>query len=106
MWLTRLSGHELMRRFLQHVLPKGLHKVRYYGLWHPTRRDHAARARLLLMLQRPTDPCPDAPSSETTGDTADRTGDRPSDERRVCPCCKEGHLTHMRRLYPKQASGP
>jgi hypothetical protein len=32
---TRLSGHEFMRRFLQHVLPKGLHKVRYYGLWHP-----------------------------------------------------------------------
>jgi hypothetical protein len=103
---TRLSGHELMRRFLQHVLPKGLHKVRYYGLWHPTRRDHAARARLLLMLQHPTDPGPDAPSPETTGDPADRTGDRPCDERRVCPCCKEGHLTHMRRLYPKQASGP
>ena len=31
---TRLSGHEFMRRFLQHVLPKGLHKVRYSGLWH------------------------------------------------------------------------
>jgi Putative transposase len=29
---TRLTGHEFMRRFLQHVLPKGLHKVRYYGL--------------------------------------------------------------------------
>src|SRR5262245_7257375 len=28
---TRLSGHEFMRRFLQHVLPKGLHKVRYSG---------------------------------------------------------------------------
>jgi len=28
---TRLSGQEFMRRFLQHVLPKGLHKVRYYG---------------------------------------------------------------------------
>jgi hypothetical protein len=32
--LTRLSGPEFMRRFLQHVLPKGLHKVRYFGLWH------------------------------------------------------------------------
>ena len=107
---TRLSGHELMRRFLQHVLPKGLHKVRYYGLWHPTRRDHAAGARLLLMLQRPTDPGPAASSPETTGDTADRigdrTGDRPCDERRVCPCCKEGNLIRIGRLYPKQASGP
>ncbi len=28
----RLSGEEFMRRFLQHVLPRGFHKVRYFGL--------------------------------------------------------------------------
>ena len=39
---TCLHGHEFMRRFLQHVLPKGFHKVRYSGLWHPSRRDAAA----------------------------------------------------------------
>jgi hypothetical protein len=32
------------------VLPKGFHKVRYYGLWHPCKRDRQARARLLLEL--------------------------------------------------------
>ena len=31
----RLSGDEFMRRFLQHVLPRGFNKVRYFGLWHP-----------------------------------------------------------------------
>ena len=37
-WRTsRIPGHEFMRRFLQHVLPKGLEKVRYFGLWHPAR---------------------------------------------------------------------
>jgi hypothetical protein len=37
-WRTsRISAHEFMRRFLQHVLPQGLHKVRYFGLWHPSR---------------------------------------------------------------------
>jgi hypothetical protein len=41
---TFLRGHEFMRRFLQHVLPKGFHKVRYSGLWHPSRRNAAARA--------------------------------------------------------------
>ena len=30
-------GHE-QRRFLQHVLPRGFHKVRYFGLWHPAHR--------------------------------------------------------------------
>ena len=57
-WLNvRLTGHEFMRRFLQHVLPKGLHKIRYYGLWHPSRREQAARARLLLQLDQPTTAC-------------------------------------------------
>src|SRR3974377_1260649 len=56
-WRTiRLTGHEFMRRFLQHVLPKGLHKVRYYGLWHPARREHARRARHLLLLDPPPPP--------------------------------------------------
>ena len=48
--ISRIPGQEFMRRFLQHVLPKGLHKVRYFGLWHPVRRKDAARARLLLRL--------------------------------------------------------
>ena len=36
--------------------PKGLHKVRYFGLWHPSKRQHAAQARLLLELERTTPP--------------------------------------------------
>jgi hypothetical protein len=48
-WRTeRLEGVQFLRRFLFHVLPKGFHKVRYYGLWHPCKRDRQARARLLL----------------------------------------------------------
>jgi hypothetical protein len=55
-WRTmRLAGVEFLRRFLQHVLPRGFHKVRYYGLWHASKRDLASRAWLLLILQKPTD---------------------------------------------------
>jgi hypothetical protein len=54
-WKTvRLPGLEFLRRFLQHVLPRGFHKVRYYGLWHHSQRDLANRAWLLLILQKPT----------------------------------------------------
>ena len=107
-WRTiRLSGHEFMRRFLQHVLPKGLHKIRYYGLWHPTRREHARQARLLLLLSRPASSDLDAPSSDAAADALDPSGDHtPCAEPRICPHCKEGHLIHIGRLYPKQASGP
>lgn len=50
-WRTcRLSGVEFLRRFLMHVLPRGFHKVRYYGLWHHSKRNLQRCAYLLLML--------------------------------------------------------
>ena len=51
----RLPGIEFLGRFLQHVLPRGFHRVRYYGLWHPSKRDLSHRAWLLLILQTPSD---------------------------------------------------
>ena len=55
-WRTmRLPGVEFLRRFLQHVLPRGFHKVRYYGLWHHSKRHLSSRAWLLLILEKPTD---------------------------------------------------
>jgi len=50
---TRLEGVEFLRRFLQHVPPRGFHKVRYCGLWHHSRRKLASRVWLLLVLQQP-----------------------------------------------------
>ena len=48
-WHTiRLRGEEFLRRFIMHVLPRGFHKVRYYGLWHHSQRDTRERIRLLL----------------------------------------------------------
>jgi len=50
-WRTcTLTGHEFMRRFLQHVLPRGFHKVRYYGLWHSNKRPQRENARHALRL--------------------------------------------------------
>ena len=55
-WRTlRLPGVEFLRRFLQHVLPRGFHKVRYYGLWHHSKRPLSSRAWQLLILEKPTD---------------------------------------------------
>src|SRR4051812_12411749 len=55
-WRTeRVPGVEFLRRFLQHVLPRGFHKVRYYGLWYPSKRDQSDRAWLLLILATPAD---------------------------------------------------
>ena len=103
-WLTsRIPGREFMRRFLQHVLPKGLHKVRYFGLWHPVRREQATRVRQLLLLDRPPMDVRTAQDDNAGGLAADhpRAG-----EPGMCPCCATGRLLHVRRIAPKWAQGP
>ena len=45
----RLHPHEFIRRFLLHVLPKGFHRIRHYGLFaNASRADNIAKARALL----------------------------------------------------------
>jgi hypothetical protein len=52
--ILRLPGIEFLRRFLQHVLPRGFHKVRYYGIWHHSKRALSNRAWFLLTLEDPS----------------------------------------------------
>ena len=48
-WRTeRLPGVEFLGRFFQHVLPRGFHKVRYYGLWHPSKREQVESCLVAL----------------------------------------------------------
>ena len=104
---TRLDGHEFMRRFLQHVLPKGFHKVRYYGLWHPSRRLVAARARQLLTLDPATSHrMTRAGEGALSGAGSLQASAAQAAPPRICPCCKTGHLAHICRLYPIQVRGP
>jgi hypothetical protein len=46
----RLHVHEFLRRFLQHVLPRGFQKVRHYGFLSPRSRQHLDALRWLLTL--------------------------------------------------------
>jgi len=44
-----LQADDFVRRFLLHVLPGGLHRIRHYGLLaNPSRRENLARIRELL----------------------------------------------------------
>lgn len=55
-----LPVFSFLHRFLQHVLPKGFVKVRYYGLHHPSNRAKLslARAAIHMYLKRPMPPPP------------------------------------------------
>jgi predicted Zn-ribbon and HTH transcriptional regulator len=67
-----LATFEFIRRFLIHVLPKGLHRIRHYGLFAKGAcAANIARARELLAVAKPEDQ-----------PTAAVNPNKPS-----CPCC-------------------
>ena len=72
-----LATSEFIRRFLSHVLPKGFHRIRYYGLLAKSScAENLARARQLLAVPKPQAlPDDDAGPNE------------PSTIAHPCPCC-------------------
>jgi hypothetical protein len=77
-----LDPGEFIRRFLLHVLPAGLHRIRHYGLIaNTTRKDNLARARELLMSETSKAPS----GTETNG--ADAANGSDASATYVCPDC-------------------
>jgi hypothetical protein len=75
--LMTLSTDEFIRRFLAHVLPRGFHRIRHYGLLaSSSRKANLARARDLLEVAAPPN---------------DAVLEEPVDLRLPCPCCG-GHM--------------
>jgi hypothetical protein len=93
-----LDANEFIRRFLQHVLPRGLHKVRYYGLWSPSYRN---------LLHKWQDVLADPPANEQPQSCLDPDAQSsPLPEVQCCPYCKTGTLTRIGRLSPQGRAPP
>ncbi len=73
---------EFIRRFLLHVLPKGFHRIRHYGLLaSATCKTNIARAGELIAVPVPS---MDPPVEH---DDADPAAGVAADHRTPCPCC-------------------
>jgi hypothetical protein len=96
-----LPTHEFIRRFLTHVLPKGLHRIRHYGLFaNGNRAANIARARELLAVRSRPKP---AETSATAADDELRVLPRP------CRCCGGRMIiieTFARGCQPKHRPAP
>jgi Putative transposase len=74
-----LKPHEFIRRFLIHVLPKGFHRIRHYGLLASANRaGNLARMRELLAI-----------AAAAPGDkpSAQAEAQKPDEPTHHCPCC-------------------
>ena len=97
-----LPTHEFIRRFLMHVLPKGFHRIRHYGLFaNGNRAANIARARELLAVPAPARTSP-RPSEAAAAD-------EPRVLPRPCPCCGGRMIiieTFARGCQPKHRPTP
>jgi hypothetical protein len=96
-----LATDEFIRRFLLHILPKGFHRIRHYGLLAcAERRANVARARELLAVPPVTKPAEPAEPAEPAA---------PADHRPPCPCCGGRMLileTFARCIQPRAPPRP
>ena len=81
-----LAPAEFIRRFLIHVLPRGFHRIRHYGLFaNGNRVANIAKARELLAV------APVAENADATATTAPNEAaaepEQPCVLPRPCPCC-------------------
>ena len=95
-----LPANEFIRRFLQHVLPRGMHKVRYYGIWNPSHRQLLRRTQLLVGA------CPFSAVTpeEVLAETVTRWNES-SERPLTCPRCRQGILV-LKETIPKKPRSP
>ena len=95
-----LPTHEFIRRFLIHVLPKGFHRIRHYGLFaNGNRAANIAQARALLAL----------PSRSEEPETPEAAAAEPRVLPAPCPCCGGRMIiieTFARGCEPKRRPTP
>jgi hypothetical protein len=90
--LLTLSAEEFLRRFVQHVLPKGFMKIRHYGLLASRQREACLRQARRLLLPKLALPASPATGIEPT-------------EPAHCPQC--GSVRRVRgELLPRVPSSP
>ena len=95
---VQLPATEFIHRFLQHVLPKGATKVRYYGIFSPACRSQLDRARPLLT--------PPPAQTASTAPDVEQSGDATQLPARPCPHCQAGFLLLLETLPPQRGRSP
>jgi len=92
-----LPAVEFIARFLQHVLPPGCTKVRYYGIWSNSCRRQLQQARALLSAPPLAASDPLAPDSQLAPDAVSPAR---------CPHCHIGQLIIIEVLLPHRKFPP
>ena len=94
-----LEAHEFIRRFLLHILPKGFHKIRYYGLLATRNRKTKLNQARKLLGQQPLQKPQKLPWYLILEKVM---GINPFQ----CPKCQKGRMKQVQLILPNQRAPP
>jgi hypothetical protein len=97
--IMTLDASEFIRRFLQHVLPRGFHKVRYYGLLSPRNRPLLEQICRELTENTQTNETEKARLNDTTPNQSGHPSIL------LCPLCQKGFLISIMAI-PRRWRAP
>jgi putative transposase/transposase-like zinc-binding protein len=101
--IMSLPAEEFIRRFLLHVLPRGFHRIRYYGfLGNRYRKEKLEHCRQLLGM---TPPNKSSAQPQPREDYRDRYHKLTGHSLRECPVCHRGRMIAV-ELLAKNRSPP
>lgn len=95
----QLTHQEFIRRFEQHILPRGFVKMRHYGILGNSRR----RKRINQILQKMNLP-PHPPRVHIPWQL--RLLEKYGVDASVCPKCQQGHLIPVAHVFPPPRASP
>ena len=88
---VRMEGAEFVRRFMQHILPTGIKRIRHYGVLASACKGEAlARSRAALKMT--------APSTEALACATEFLKRVARVDAQQCPCCTPGRLRVVESL--------
>ena len=103
-WRTcRVEGGEFIRRFLQHVLPRGFHKIRYYGIWHTSSNYYAGKLAKQLLV---ADTLMNNQAYQEYSQDGSEEQPLADDKKIKCPYCKSDKLRLLRKLPRPRSRSP
>lgn len=85
---------KFLRSFLNHVLPSGFHRIRYYGLLHQVNKKRLLPLALLALGESPLVETPEPKSAR------DRILENTGRDIHLCPHCHRGRLAPAGIVWP------
>ena len=87
-----LEGAEFLRRFSQHILPKGFVRIRYFGLLATSKRIQLRELQLAFGIIVPT--------SKKKKDWKELCRDQLGYNPDLCPCCGKASMVTIEWFLP------